>query len=545
MQWLLIFFIVLICIILLYLFLLTIFARLREKDPVWSGGFLANCNNTCDSPYVCSGGFCLLPEGSTCSTAFDCASSLCSGVCVNGTSGNVGDPCPCVYPAICVGNKCLAGPGSSCSSNEACANNYCLHGSCSSGYPDGFIGCSSDANCASNSCRNGICSNGTDAGLPGSPCSCVIQNVTPCSGGLSCDCTSSLCVVTDISLLSSCDTTHQCRSGLVCSDVCVYSSNPPDGVCPVEFVYNEGCRSKIGYSCRTDGDCSSGSCGGYVMYRYSYTGLQAPTVTSFVAPPYAASKLFTQGEDIYAVTSNGLYRYDNDWRQVTAANADGRYLVDVTTNGNVFYGLFEDGYLYRNSSGGEWAYVTRFNVSNGKYIESNASSNILLTSYDNKVYSGSISGTTTGNLTYSSYGVTTPVNSMYYRSPVRFYEAGIVNPNGIQPSLCPADFRYRNVVNCPSNKNFAFLGNQGQLYYQGAYSGIVQPENTTGAIDFAFLPDPQGEGGYVAITFPTGLYFGQNNLGFLYPAYLTDESVVTMRSTSSTVDVYVVTKSCG
>jgi hypothetical protein len=543
MQWLLLFFVLLVVAILAYLLILTIIERLRRKDPIWSGGFLANCTSACDSPYICTEGFCLLPNGSECSTAFDCASSLCSGVCVESTSGQIGSPCPCNYPAICVGNLCLAGPGANCSNNTDCANNYCRNGTCANGYPDGFIGCDTNAQCASNSCVSGICNNGTPVGLPGSPCSCDIANVVKCGSGMDCDCSSNLCVVPNGTLFSTCDSTHTCTPGLECvGGNCSFPPNPvspSDGVCQKNFTYKNGtCRSNTGFSCRTNDDCNASSCGSYVMYLY-----QENSVTQLTTPPYITTKLSNDKGTLTAVTSNGVYRYNGSWNYFLPNSVDGHTLVDVAFGGSMYVGLFTDGYLY-SSTGSIWVYSARVMngstlLTNGKYLESNVDGNLLLVTTNQMVYE-STGGSFTGDLLYSSYGVSTPVNSLYYTAPVRYYQSGIVNPNGALPSMCPADFRYNNIINCPNSSNYAFLAQNGSLFYEGSFSGIVQPQNNTlVGIDFAFDNDVGGFG-LVAILFPTGIYIGKDNVGSTAPGYFTADSTVAVVGKN----VYVITRAC-
>lgn len=552
MIWLLWLFIGLVVFIIFYLIILTLIERMREKQPIWSGGFLSNCTTYCDDPYVCSGGFCLLPEGSTCSTAFDCASSLCSGTCITSTNGNVGDPCPCISPAICVGNKCLAGPGMSCSTNLDCANNYCDQGICAPGYPDGFLGCGSDNQCASGSCVSNVCSNGTAIGFPGAPCSCTISNVAKCGSGLSCDCSSNLCVVPNGGLFSACNATHTCVAGLECQDaVCNFPSNPvvpSDGVCQKNFTNAGGtCRSNTGGSCVTSSNCYSSSCSSTVMFRYSFSPGETSDaslpikVDTLTPPPYPTTKLFNGNNVLVAVTSNGIYFYNGSWEFVLPSYADNHTLVDATystTSGYV--GLFSDGYLYTASSS-SWSYRSRIStgsslLANGKYLECSTTDNLLLVTSNNLVYeASSLTGNFTGNLLYSSYGVSTPLNSIYSTAPVRYYNTGTVNPGGNLPARCPADFRYNDVVNCPSSANYAFLGTSGSLFFQGSYSGISQPHNNSLiGIDFALQDN------IVAIIFPTGIYIGKDNVGSTAPSYFAPESRIAIVNR----EVYVLGKQC-
>lgn len=537
-MWLLIF-IILVVLIIIYIIYLIIVERVKSKEPIWNSGFLSTCGN-CDSPYVCSEGVCLLPNGATCTSSFDCASSLCSGVCVQSTSGNVGDYCPCKSPAVCVVNKCLAGPGSYCTSNSECFNNTCQSNYCANGYPDGFIGCTTNSSCVSGSCVNNICSNGTIPGAVGSPCNCDGIPMTPCSTS-TCNCETRLCTNYNVPLSSPCNDVNQCSPGLVCSNVCSFPTvptEPPDGVCQPNFTFSNGaCVSNSGFPCSTDSTCSKGSCSSvYSLFMYDDTVSQMD-----VGPPGIVTKMGGISL-ITAVTSTGLYTYSNGWNLVLPPEVDGHKLVDVAFGVSNYIGLFTDGYLYQGTS--SWnAYGTVNDsssvITTGKYLEVDSNGNLLLTTSDNKVYQRTGSYFVTG-LSYSWYGVINPLNSVLRGiGPVRYYNAGIVNPGGNSPAICPANFNVDSIVSCPSSANYCFIGydqnNNVSLLYNGSYSGIVQPSNH----DLEIVNYNIGSNMSV-ILFTNGIYISRDNTGVIAPGYFTTNSMSAIIGGK----VYVLTTSC-
>jgi hypothetical protein len=263
-----------------------------------------------------------------------------------------------------------------------------------------------------------------------------------------------------------------------------------------------------------------------------------------LGPPGITTKLGGT-TNLAAVTTTGLYIYNAGWTLVLPPTVDNNSLVDIAFGDNSYIGLFTNGYLYQGSSSSSWEMYGKVIdsnsnvISNGRYIEVDESGNLLITTYDNKVYQKTGSYFVTG-LTYSSYGSITPLNGLLRGiGPVRYYKAGTINPGGQGPAICPANFNLDRIVTCPSSVNYCFLGynqyDDVSLLYNGTYSGIEQPSNTS-----LEVVNYNVGNGMSVILFTEGIYISRNNVGVIAPGYFNTNSMTAIINSK----VYVLTTRC-
>jgi hypothetical protein len=188
-----------------------------------SGACVAQQANgaTCTGADQCQSANCA--AGICCNSACGPCGSCSTGTCTNLTAGNAGSP-SCA-PYVCDGSG-VACP-SFCTSNANCSTgDYCnASGACVAQQANGTI-CTGPGQCHSGNCVSGICCD-TGCGACGS-CSTGTCTDLPAGNPGNPACSPYLCAASSSTCPTSCTSSSDCVSGLVCEgDACV--PIPPDG----------------------------------------------------------------------------------------------------------------------------------------------------------------------------------------------------------------------------------------------------------------------------------------------------------------------------
>ena len=133
---------------------------------------------------------CLANIGQPCNGYFDCPTgTICAGVCITSTTGELGDYCLCIVGYSCdTTTRRLFAAGQSCDNDKECITNICAPAKtgdkpiCLLGRNDGYS-CKNNYDCHNHNCSLGFCqSKGVVTGSVGATCS----NQALCNEGYAC-----------------------------------------------------------------------------------------------------------------------------------------------------------------------------------------------------------------------------------------------------------------------------------------------------------------------------------------------------------------------
>lgn len=248
-----------------------------------NGSFLYTCNDyQCDDSYICDSNTltCKKNNGTSCSNYLDCANELfCSGICVTGPTGGLGNYCPCIpgqYICSIVSSEtgetqCKIAAGGTCTpeTQNDCASQNCFNNICQSGRVNSAP-CIDNSFCQSNICNipptpptdseitiaesNYFCqsNNNLTSGKIGSACqgTCYDSDLkgAVCDSELICQCAKEdspgTCKQINTGLASKCNSLFICTDNLICADdlgningTGCTGTNIDDSLCKCMFNY--------------------------------------------------------------------------------------------------------------------------------------------------------------------------------------------------------------------------------------------------------------------------------------------------------------------
>jgi len=369
----------------LFLFLIFIFLPAKSPQspnfpigPTGSVGYGFSClTNPCQTNLICDKGTitCRLPNGSVCQQSSQCVTgSFCSGICVTGPFGNLGQPCPCNSGLTCVnrGNAliCLLNQGENCMGNSDCASDNCVSGVCEAGLPPASA-CTSNIQCGLFVCDSfGFCQPpGVTSGTVGA--FCIIGQPPPGTPGATaagCDpgnlCNGITCAPGNRGLGEACNGTNLCDPPLICTSTetelpcvdlnsggcqCLYPGDAntcPNEVCTVNFQCNtltQDCLGQPGQPCVIGPDCISGTCNSVgSFYQLSLQGniigssfLSWGLINSTPAP---VVKLIGYSGGIFMLGNNNIVYslVGTTWTPIITGNANMILISICVNNSGVF-----------------------------------------------------------------------------------------------------------------------------------------------------------------------------------------------------------------
>lgn len=481
---------------------------------------------------------CKKSEGTSCSNGQECQTEYyCSGICVSGPNGQVGQPCPCLGVGLtCVGtpsglSACLKLAGTTCTSNIECVSGVCVQSrfivpgftiiigptACASGIPSGNF-CTKSSDCViGDTCdQYHFCQpNGVTSGNPGAIC--VSGSPPPGTSGASnvgclpgVACQGGICVTSSQGVGNACGGATNCAPPLICTDnrtsltcgptstacTCLTQlpNNCSNSVCftgNICQVSSNLCRGSPTQACVVNQDCIN-SCSnkgvvlqlnasnpigatnlGWVLHSTVPNGLQFVKLFGDI-PLLAVANSITSG------VTGGLYTFNTSW-QLTVPNTDTRTLI--TGDSNPFFTLLN--FAVPGVSGGT---VTVFyQYSGGSLSPFNVTSNNDFpagTQFDTN--GNAITNIRRLNINNSGDVITATTAGQLYVKAVTAtrYTPILIGTTAILP-------RYYEGASGVQINNFAYVANrtnQGMVVqFNGAGTGAIYPVTPLGGASRQYL----------------------------------------------------------